>query len=158
LELFDLTIHELHDLLKSRKTSSLEMTQSVFKRIKKVEPRVRSYVTLTEEVALESAKKADEEIARNSGVVRERSLHGIPLGIKDNFLTAVIPTTCSSKILGNYKPSYNGTAVQKLSEQGTVMVGKLNLDVFSIGSSTENSSVSVTRNPCYLHRIPGGSS
>ncbi len=154
MDLHHFTIHELHLLLKEKKCSSEEITRSVFERIRKVEPKVHSYVTLTEEIALKQAKKADERI-------REKDfppLLGIPIGIKDNFLTEGIPTTCASKILANYLPPYNGTAVQRLLDQGAVVVGKLNMDEFAMGSSNETSAVGTARNPWDLERIPGGSS
>ncbi|HSA58948.1 MAG TPA: Asp-tRNA(Asn)/Glu-tRNA(Gln) amidotransferase subunit GatA [bacterium] len=151
MELFDLTIHELADLLKQKKASSREITESVFKRIKAVEPKVRSYVSLAEETALAQAKKAD-------GTAPRGMLHGLPLGIKDNFLIEGTKTTCASRILENYVAPYTATSAQRLLDQGAVVVGKLNLDEFAMGSSTENSGVGITRNPWDLERIPGGSS
>lgn len=157
MELFDLTIHELQDLLKEKKASSREVTESIFKRIKSVESKVHAYVTLTEELAMAQAKRADERIAQ-AGAQFIAPLHGIPLGIKDNFLTKGIKTTCSSKIFGDYVPPFNGTAVEKLLGQGAVVVGKLNMDEFAMGSSNETSFYGVTKNPWDLERIPGGSS
>lgn len=155
MELFHQTIHELHDLLKERKTSSTEITESVFKRIESVEPKLHSYVLLTKETALKQARKADEKIAQGGEFP---PLFGIPVGIKDNFLTEGIQTTCASKILGSYCPPYSGTAVQKLLDQGIVHVGKLNMDEFAMGSSNETSSYGTVKNPWDLERIPGGSS
>lgn len=157
MQLYDSTIHELGDLLRQKKASSREITESVFQRIRAVEPKIHSYVTLTEELALQQAKRADEWIMKG-GVQNFESLRGIPIGIKDNFLTEGIKTTCSSKILQNYIPPYNGTAVQKLIDAGAVVVGKLNMDEFAMGSSNENSAIGVVRNPWDLERIPGGSS
>jgi aspartyl-tRNA(Asn)/glutamyl-tRNA(Gln) amidotransferase subunit A len=154
-ELFDLTIHELHTLLKEKKTSSTEITQSVFKRIKAVEPKVHAYVTLTEALALKQAEKADQQISSGKDFP---ALCGVPIGIKDNYLTEGVKSTCASKILENYIPPYDGTAVRKLFEQGIVMTGKLNLDEFAMGSSNETSAFGVTKNPWDLERIPGGSS
>ncbi len=156
MELHDLTIHELSDLLKSRKASSVEATQAVFKRIKAVEPKIHAYVTLTEELALAQARKADESITR--GTQKASPLLGIPIGIKDNFLTEGVKTTAASKILHNYIPPYNGTAVQKILDQGAVMVGKLNMDEFAMGSSNETSHFRNVANPWDTSRIPGGSS
>ncbi len=158
MELFELTIHQLQDLLKNKKASSREITESVFKRIQSVENKVHAYVTLTEETALQQAKKADEKISKNGGAIHELPLLGIPIGIKDNFLTEGIKTTCASKILNNYIPPYNGTAVQKLIDAGMILVGKLNMDEFAMGSSNETSYFGVSRNPWDLERIPGGSS
>ena len=158
MELFNLTIHELQDLLKSKKASSREITESIFKRIKSVETQVHAYVTLTEEAALQQAKKADEVLAKDVGALLAAPLLGIPIGIKDNFLTEGVKTTCSSKILNHYIPPYNGTAVQKLIDAGMIMVGKLNMDEFAMGSSNETSHFGVSKNPWDLERIPGGSS
>lgn len=158
VELYNCTIHELQDLLKNKKASSREITESVFKRIHSVEEKVHSYVTLTEEAALEQAKKADEILAKDSGAQSIAPLLGIPIGIKDNFLTKGVKTTCASKILNNYTPPYNGTAVQKLIDAGMIMVGKLNMDEFAMGSSNETSHFGATKNPWDLERIPGGSS
>lgn len=158
MELYDLTIHELHELLKEKKVSSLEITESVLKRIEKVEPKLNSYVIRTPDLARAQAKKADEEISKNAGAQLIAPLRGIPIGIKDNFLTEGIQTTCASKILGTYRPPYNGTAVQKLIDQGIVMVGKLNMDEFAMGSSNETSSYGIVHNPWDLEKIPGGSS
>ena len=158
MELFDLTIHELHDLLKQKKTSSVEITEAVLKRIRAVEPQVGAYITVTEDLARAQAKKADEIIARDAGAWRAMPLQGIPLGIKDNFLIEGIKTTCASKILNNYIPPYTATCARQLLDQGAVVLGKLNLDEFAMGSSTENSAMVQTRNPWDLDRIPGGSS
>jgi aspartyl-tRNA(Asn)/glutamyl-tRNA(Gln) amidotransferase subunit A len=151
MELFDLTLHELSDLLRQKKASSREVMESVFKRIKSVEPKVHAYLSLTEESALAQAKKADESAPRGH-------LHGIPIGIKDNFLIEGTKTTCASKILENYVAPYTATSVQKLLNQGAVVVGKLNLDEFAMGSSNENSAFGGVKNPWDLERIPGGSS
>ena len=159
MELFDLTLHELHDLLVAKKTSAAEITQSVLKRIQSVEPQVHSFVTITENTAMEQARKADHQLSdllKTSAPVPD--LFGIPLGIKDNFLTQGIPTTCSSKILQNFTPPYDGTTVQKLLDCGAVIVGKCNMDEFAMGSSNETSALGITRNPWDLERVPGGSS
>lgn len=158
MELFDLTIHELSDLLKQKKASSREITESVFKRVKAVEPKIHAYLSLTEEMALAQADRADQKIASGVGASEARSLQGIPLGIKDNFLIEGTKTTCASKILENYVAPYTGTAPQKLLDQGAVIVGKLNLDEFAMGSSNENSAFGGVRNPWDVERVPGGSS
>ncbi|QQR79297.1 MAG: Asp-tRNA(Asn)/Glu-tRNA(Gln) amidotransferase subunit GatA [Deltaproteobacteria bacterium] len=156
-ELYDLTIHELQDLLKTKKASSQEITTSVFQRIKSVEPRVQAYITLTEESALAQAKLADEKIS-SVGAQFIAPLFGIPIGIKDNFLTEGIKTTAGSNILNNYIPPYNGTTVQKLLDAGAIIPGKLNMDEFAMGSSNETSFFGTPKNPWDLERIAGGSS
>jgi aspartyl-tRNA(Asn)/glutamyl-tRNA(Gln) amidotransferase subunit A len=154
MELYELTIHELHEKLKSREVTSVEATKSVLERIDAVEDTVKSFITVTPEVALKDAEAADKRIADGS----IDTLTGIPVALKDIFLTSGIRTTCASRILGNFIPPYDSTAVAKLKEKGIVLVGKLNQDEFAMGSSTESSSFGLTRNPWNPDYIPGGSS
>jgi len=149
-----LTIHEAHELLKSKKISSVELTRACLERIRQVEPEVRALVTITDELALRQAQKADELIA--SGDINP--LTGIPMVIKDNMCTKGIPTTCSSKMLENFVPPYNATVVEKLNDCQAVILGKANMDEFAMGSSNEHSAFFPTHNPWDLSRVPGGSS
>jgi len=149
------TCHELHSLLTNKKISSLELTEAVFNRIEKVEDKVKAFVTLTKEEALHQAKAADERIKNNQNIT---PLTGIPIAIKDNLCTRGILTTCSSKILANYIPPYDATAVTKIKTAGAVIIGKTNLDEFAMGSSTENSGFHPTHNPWNIETVPGGSS
>jgi len=149
-----LTIHEAHKLLKARRVSSVELTKACLERISKVEPKVRALVTVTDELALKQAQKADELIARGDF----NPLTGVPALIKDNICTKGVKTTCSSKMLENFVPPYDATVVEKLNACGVVTVGKANMDEFAMGSSTENSALFVTHNPWDLDRVPGGSS
>jgi len=144
------TIHEASRLLKEKKISSVELTKDYLERIRQVDSKVRALVTVTDEPALEQARKADELIA--SG--KAGALTGVPIVIKDNMCTRGIKTTCSSKML----PPYDASVVEKVNAQGMVTVGKTNLDEFAMGSSTENSALFVTRNPWDVSRVPGGSS
>lgn len=155
MSLHQLSLHVLHEKIKKKEISSLEVTQSQFERIRSVEPKVSSYITLTEELALAQAKKIDEEIAKGREV---KALTGIPFALKDIFVTKGIKTTCASKILNNFIPPYNGTVVQKLLDDGIVHLGKLNMDEFAMGSSSETSHFAKTKNPWDLERTPGGSS
>ncbi|MDH4164464.1 MAG: Asp-tRNA(Asn)/Glu-tRNA(Gln) amidotransferase subunit GatA [Nitrospirota bacterium] len=155
MELFNLTIHELHGMLNKGETTSEAITESVLGRIKAVDGKVRSYITVTEEVARTQAKQADQ--AGKSGKAPS-PVTGIPVAIKDNMCTEGVKTTCASRILGNFIPPYNATVVENLNKAGYVMPGKANMDEFAMGSSTENSGYFVTRNPWDLERIPGGSS
>jgi aspartyl-tRNA(Asn)/glutamyl-tRNA(Gln) amidotransferase subunit A len=154
MELNQLTIHEAHSLLKNKEISSVELTETVMNNVRRIEQRVKAFVSVTEELALAQAKKADESI--NAGTMT--SLTGIPVLIKDNMCTKGVSTTCSSKMLHNFIPTYNATVVEKLMGCGMVMVGKANMDEFAMGSSTENSAFFVTHNPWDLERVPGGSS
>ncbi len=154
MELHDLTIHELHDRLKRKEVSSVEATRALLARIEAVDPKVNAYITVTPEEALAAAQDADRRIA--AGDIAP--LTGIPIGLKDIFVTKGIRTTCASRILGNFVPPYDGTAVARLKEAGAVIVGKLNQDEFAMGSSGESSAFGPTRNPWNLECIPGGSS
>ncbi|MBM2825495.1 MAG: gatA [Dehalococcoidales bacterium] len=149
-----LTIHEAHELLRSRHLSSMELTRACLERIRQVEPEVHAFVTITDELALKQAARADELLA--SG--KAHPLSGIPVLIKDNMCTKGIRTTCSSKMLANFVPPYDATVVEKLTDCGAVIIGKANMDEFAMGSSTENSALFVTHNPWDLARVPGGSS
>jgi aspartyl-tRNA(Asn)/glutamyl-tRNA(Gln) amidotransferase subunit A len=152
--LYDLTVHEAHELLKTKRISSVELTKACLDHIEQVEPKVRAIVTITEEVALQKAREADERIAQG----KISPLTGIPTLIKDNMCTRGIRTTCSSKMLENFIPPYNATVIEKLNAAGMVLIGKANMDEYAMGSSTENSALFTTHNPWDLARVPGGSS
>ena len=130
------------------------MTRACLERIRQVEPKVRALVTITDKLALEQARKADELIASGDF----GPLTGIPMVIKDNMCTKGIPTTCSSKMLENFVPPYNATVVEKLNDCQAVILGKANMDEFAMGSSNEHSAFFPTHNPWDLSRVPGGSS
>ncbi len=149
-----LTIHEAGALLKKKQVSAVELTKTYLERINKVEPKVRAFVTVTEELAVAQARQADNMLAEGRG----GPLTGIPALIKDNMCTRGTLTTCSSKILRNFVPPYDAMVVEKLNTAGVVTVGKANMDEFAMGSSTENSAIHITHNPWDLERVPGGSS
>ena len=154
MKLHELTIQKAHELLVNKSISSVELTQAVLERIEIVEPKIDAYITICAESALAEAEKADKAIAAGN----ISFLTGIPLGIKDLICTKGIPTTCGSKILANFLPPYNAFVIKKLKQAGAVILGKLNMDEFAMGSSTEFSAFKVTRNPWDTTRIPGGSS
>ena len=155
MSVHELTIHELGEKLRRREVSSVELTEAVFARVAETEERIGSYVTLSRDSALEEARRADARLKTNGSAA---PLLGIPIALKDIFITKGIRTTCCSKILSSFVPPYDGTAVAKLKAAGAVIVGKTNMDEFAMGSSTENSAFGVTRNPWNIERVPGGSS
>ncbi|HYA92324.1 MAG TPA: amidase, partial [Thermodesulfobacteriota bacterium] len=155
MELHQLTVHQLHDLLVKKEVTSREATEAVYRRIRELEGKIKAYLLLTEEQAFRQADQVDRKIVKGEGI---GDLAGIPLGLKDILCTKGIQTTCASKILGGYVPFYDATVIRKLKERDAVFLGKLNMDEFAMGSSTENSGFQITHNPWNLERIPGGSS
>ncbi len=155
MTLYSKTIHELHKMLKSGEATSSELTESVYSRIDEVEEKIHTYLTLTREQAMEAAGKADERYRAGDSL---GALDGIPVGVKDIFLTEGVRTTAGSKILDNFTAPYDGTVISRIREAGAVITGKLNMDEFAMGSSTENSGFFPTFNPWDTKRVPGGSS
>ncbi len=155
MKLYELTIHEAHELLKQKKISSEELTRAVFDRIAHVEDKVGAYISICEEEAMNQAREADRLISEGGEI---KPLTGIPLSIKDLICTKGLNTTCASKILEGFVPPYNAFVIEKFNREGAVIVGKVNMDEFAMGSSTENSGLKLTHNPWDLERIPGGSS
>lgn len=155
MEPHELSVQQAHELLASRQITSEELTRAYLARIEQLDPQIKSYVTVSEELAIEQAKEADQRLKTGEGLTL---LTGIPYSAKDSLSTRGIHTTCSSKILENYKPFYDSTAIQKLNSSKSVLLGKTNMDEFGMGSSTENSGFFTTRNPWDFDRVPGGSS
>ncbi len=135
--------------------SSEELVKSQYERIEEVEPKVDAYLTLDRDNAIARAIEIDKFRA---GKEKLPALAGIPVGVKDNISTKGIRTTCASKMLENYVPVFNATVVEKLKKNGAVITGKLNMDEFAMGSSTENSYFKKTKNPFNVSCVPGGSS
>lgn len=154
-ELVKKSIYEHSLALEKGEYSSVELTKAYLEQIEKTDGTIGAYITVTAEKALESAKAFDEGKCASKGV---SPLAGVPCGIKDNMCTKGVKTTCASKMLGDYVPPYNAYAVEKLEAAGAVVLGKLNMDEFAMGSTTENSAVKLTRNPRDTERVPGGSS
>ncbi len=153
-DLTGLTITQILAGLEAGEFSSVELTRAYLDRIAVVDPTIKAYITVTSDRALADAEQADRQ--RKEGDTRP--LLGVPLAIKDVISTKDIETTAASKILKGFVPVFNATCVQRLVDAGMVMLGKLNLDEFAMGSSTENSGFFITRNPWDLERVPGGSS
>lgn len=143
-----LTIADLQSLLRRKEVSPREVIESLRARIENVEPKIDAYISIDFEAADREAEKADVSLP----------LGGVPIAIKDIINVRGQPCTCGSKILGNYRSPYDATVIQKLRAAGAIPFGKTNMDEFAMGSSTENSSVKVTRSPWDLSRVPGGSS
>lgn len=148
-------IKELHQKLINKEITSEQLTRDYFGVIEKKDKEIFAYLSLTKDLALEQAKKADEKIFRGENI---EMLEGIPCAIKDNIFVKNICATSASKILDNYIAPYNATVIEKLQEKGAVILGKTNMDEFAMGSSTENSGYGATKNPHDLERVPGGSS
>lgn len=155
MSLFDKKLSELHDLLQKKEISVSDLVDESFQRIQQVEQDVQAFITLDEERAREKAKALDEKLGTDGA---EGLLFGMPIGIKDNIVTKGLRTTCASKMLENFDPIYNATVMDKLEAANMVTIGKLNMDEFAMGSSTETSYFKKTRNPWNLDRVPGGSS
>lgn len=155
MEITEFTISELHNMIKEKKISSLEITKEILSKIEKLDKKFNAYIKVYFEDALKQAEKADERIKKNENV---HYLTGIPVAIKDNICVEDWEITCASKILKGFISPYNATVIEKLKNEGSILIGRTNMDEFAMGSSTENSSVYVTRNPWDIDRVPGGSS
>lgn len=154
-----LTIKQAIEGLKTKKFTSVELTTACLDQIEKLDNKIKAFVAVTKERALDQAKKADEIISKEGTKAwSTKSLLGIPYACKDNFNTKGIETTASSKVLKGYIPPYESTVTQKLQNAGAVLLGKTNMDAFAHGSSTETSDFYPTHNPWDLARVPGGSS
>ncbi len=148
------TLQQARDRLRKKEISSVELTEALFRRIDAVDSRVGAYLHLTRDLALRQAKEADEKIAAG----QDLPLLGIPLAIKDLICVHGEKTTCASRILENFVAPYDATVSRKLKEAGAVILGKVNMDEFAMGSSNENSAFHLARNPWDLERVAGGSS
>lgn len=151
-----LTAVELAKKIKAGETTAVEAAKDALAQIKEKEESIHSYVTVLDEAQI--LEKAGEVQKKIQAGELTGPLAGVPVAIKDNMCTEGILTTCSSKILGNFVPTYSSEAVKKLEEAGVVLIGKTNMDEFAMGSTTETSAYGVTRNPYNTDHVPGGSS
>lgn len=155
MELYELTVHELMDKLNKNEITSEDITKSYVSRINEKEDDVEAFVTVLSEDAENKAKEIDQKIEK--GEITNK-LAGIPIGIKDNICTKGIKTTCSSKMLEDFVSPYDATVMDKINAENLITIGKLNMDEFAMGGSTENSYFKKTKNPWNLSKVPGGSS
>jgi aspartyl-tRNA(Asn)/glutamyl-tRNA(Gln) amidotransferase subunit A len=155
MSLFDQKVSDLHEQLHKKVISVSDLVEESYKRIAEVETQVAALLTLDEERARSQAKKLDEKLGTDEA---KGLLFGMPIGVKDNIVTKDLRTTAASQILHNFDPIYDATVVKKLQKAETITIGKLNMDEFAMGSSTENSSFKKTKNPWNIESVPGGSS
>lgn len=154
-EILNMPVTLLTEKIADKQLSSKEITEAYLENINKTDSEIGAYLTVTAESAIKTAEETDKKIAAGEKL---STLAGIPGGIKDNMCTKGVKTTCASKMLENFVPCYSSTAVEKLNEQGFVMLGKLNMDEFAMGSTNENSYFKPVKNPVNTERVPGGSS
>ncbi len=155
MEIAAFTIDRIRDGLRTRQFSAVELATAALEFAHAENPKTNAYLTFSEERALATARRVDEQLARGED---PGSLGGIPIAVKDVIVTKGVRTTCGSKLLANYVPPYDATAVERLEAAGGVIIGKTNCDEFAMGSSNENSAFGPVRNPHALDRVPGGSS
>jgi len=155
MSLFDHKLTTIQEMLNKKEITVTDLIDESYRRINEVEDKVQAFITLNEEQARIRAKELDEKLTTDS---QKGLLFGMPIGVKDNIVTKGLRTTCASKILENFDPIYDATVVEKLHNAEAITIGKLNMDEFAMGSSTENSGFKITRNPWDLEAVPGGSS
>lgn len=155
MKLYTKTAHELHDMLVNKQVSAVEIAKDVLSRVDSTDDKVKAYITKTADFALSQAEAVDKDLAEGKQI---SPLAGIPAAIKDNICTIGLKTTCASKMLETFVPPYNATVMDKILAQKPALLGKLNMDEFAMGGSTENSAFFPTHNPWNLDCVPGGSS
>ena len=155
MDITNLTVHELKEKLDKKEITISEINKAYVERIKEKEPEVNAFVTVLAEDALKKAQEVEKKV--NNGEIKT-PLAGIPIGIKDNICTKGVKTTCSSKMLENFTSPYDATVMEKINSENLITLGKLNMDEFAMGASTEYSAFKKTCNPWDLNKVPGGSS
>ncbi len=155
MDITELTVHELRDKLKNNELTASDITKAYVDKIGQAEKDVQAFITTLTDEAMEQAKQIDEK--REKGEITNE-LAGIPIGIKDNICTKGVRTTCASKMLENFISPYDATVMEKINQEHMISLGKLNMDEFAMGASTEYSYFKKTKNPRNLKTVPGGSS
>jgi len=155
MEIYNLTAHEIKELLDKKEITVSDVTDSYLKRIEEKEKDIEAFITICDTEAKNRSKEIEKGLA--SGKINS-AYAGIPIGIKDNISTKGIRTTCSSRMLEKYIPPYDATVIEKIESENLNIIGKLNLDEFAMGATTENSYFKKTKNPHNLNKVPGGSS
>ena len=155
MEIYELTVHELADMLEKKEITSQQIVESYLARIDDKEPEVKAFISQNRNNIIEYAKKIDEKRKNGENISKYA---GIPIGIKDNICTKGEKTTCASKMLENFVSPYDATVIEKIKDENLISLGKLNMDEFAMGGSTEHSYFHNTYNPWNLNKVPGGSS
>ena len=155
MDITELTVHELQEKLKNKELTVTEITKAYVDRINEKEPEVQAFITELTAEGMEQAKKIQERIDKGEEL---GDLAGIPIGIKDIICAKGVKTTCASKMLENFVAPYDATVMEKINAEEMIDLGKLNMDEFAMGGSTEHSAFFPTHNPWDLDRVPGGSS
>lgn len=155
MELYDLTIHQMSELIKNKKLGVAELTKIIVDRIKKTDKEIGSFITVLEEDAIRQSERIQDKINKKT---TNSPLAGIPMALTDNICTEGIKTTCASKMLENFTPPYSATVYNDLLLEDAVLIGKLNMDEFSMGNSIEDSYFKQCKNPWSIDRVAGGSS
>ena len=155
MNLKELTAVEISELIKNKELTTVEVTQSYLNRIKDVDSRINSFITVDEEKVMNRAKEVQQLI--EEGKISS-AIAGVPMAVKDNICTEGLRTTCGSKILYNFVPTYTAQVVENLENAGAIIIGKTNMDEFAMGSTTETSAYGITHNPVNNDYVPGGSS
>lgn len=159
MELNKLTLIQAIEGLKKKEFTSVELVEACFTQIQKYDDKIKAFITLTKDTALEKAKECDELIsAMGEDAFNDKPLLGIPYAAKDNYSTKGVLTTAASKMLNNYIPPFDATSIKKLNNAGAILIGKTNMDAFAHGSTTETSDFFITKNPWNTNKVPGGSS